>query len=144
MLDQEELKYIASTYQTPCFIFDEEALIERVKEIRKISEDKYHLCYSIKANPFLIPTMIQLVDHLEVCSPGELQICKALHVPGNMIIYSGVNKEAWDIDEAIQYGVGILTCESLKHVKCINEEAKKLNVTVPVLLRLNAGSQFGM
>ena len=37
MLDQEELKYIASTYQTPCFIFDEEALIERVKEIRKMS-----------------------------------------------------------------------------------------------------------
>ena len=144
MLDQEELKYIASTYQTPCFVFDEEALIERVKEIRKISEDKYHLCYSIKANPFLIPTMIQLVDHLEVCSPGELQICKALHVPGNMIIYSGVNKEAWDIDEAIQYGVGVLTCESLKHVKCINEEAKKLNIKVPVLLRLNAGSQFGM
>lgn len=144
MLDQEELKYIASTYQTPCFIFDEEALIERVKEIRKISEGKYHLCYSIKANPFLIPTMIQLVDHLEVCSPGELQICKALHVPGDMIIYSGVNKEACDIDEAIQYGVDVLTCESLKHVKCINEEAKKLNATVPVLLRLNAGSQFGM
>jgi len=49
MLDQEELKYIASTYQTPCFVFDEEALIERVKEIRKISEEKYHLCGSFRS-----------------------------------------------------------------------------------------------
>ena len=144
MLDKQELKHIATTYGTPCYVFDLEALKERVKQIRAITENRYQLCYSIKANPFLIPTMVGLVDKLEVCSPGELSICKSLHVPSNMIIYSGVNKEEKDVHEAIEYNCGVLTAESKKHVRLISEEAKNQNKTVSVLLRLNAGSQFGM
>ncbi len=144
MLDKQELKHIAMTYGTPCYVFDLEALKERVKQIRAITDNRYQLCYSIKANPFLIPTMVELVDKLEVCSPGELSICKTLHVPSNMIIYSGVNKEEKDIHEAIEYNCGVLTAESKKHVRLISDEAKNQNKTVSVLLRLNAGSQFGM
>ena len=144
MLDKQELKHIATTYGTPCYVFDLEALKERVKQIRAITENRYQLCYSIKANPFLIPTMVGLVDKLEVCSPGELSICKSLHVPSNMIIYSGVNKEEKDVHEAIEYNCGVLTAESKKHVRLISEEAKNQNKTVSVLLRLNADSQFGM
>ncbi len=144
MLDKQELKQIATIYGTPCYVFDLEALKERVKQIRELSENRYQLCYSIKANPFLIPTMIELVDKLEVCSPGELSICKTLHVPSNMIIYSGVNKEEKDIHEAIEYNVGVLTAESKKHMRLMSEEAVKQNKIVSVLLRLNAGSQFGM
>ena len=144
MLDKDELKEISEQFGTPCFVFDLEALKQRVEEIRKITENKYHLCYSIKANPFLIPTMVELVDKLEVCSPGELSICKTLHVPSQMIIYSGVNKEEKDIHEAMEYDVGVFTAESIKHIRLISEEAVKENKTVSVLLRLNAGSQFGM
>ena len=144
MLDKQELKHIATTYGTPCYVFDLEVLKERVKQIRAITENRYQLCYSIKANPFLAPTMVGLVDKLEVCSPGELSICKSLHVPSNMIIYSGVNKEEKDVHEAIEYNCGVLTAESKKHVRLISEEAKNQNKTVSVLLRLNAGSQFGM
>lgn len=144
MLDKQELKHIATTYGTPCYVFDLEALKERVKQIRAITENRYQLCYSIKANPFLVPTMVGLVDKLEVCSPGELSICKSLHVPSNMIIYSGVNKEEKDVHEAIEYNCGVLTAESKKHVRLISEEAKNQNKTVSVLLRLSAGSQFGM
>ena len=144
MLDKQELKHIATTYGTPCYVFDLEVLKERVKQIRAITENRYQLCYSIKANPFLIPTMVGLVDKLEVCSPGELSICKSLHVPSNMIIYSGVNKEEKDVHEAIEYNCGVLTAESKKHVRLISEEAKNQNKTVSVLLRLNADSQFGM
>lgn len=144
MLDKQELKYIADTYGTPSYVFDLEALKERVQQIRMITKNQYQLCYSIKANPFLIPTMVELVDKLEVCSPGELSICKKLNVPSSMIIYSGVNKEEADIHSAITYNVGVLTVESKKHMRLISAEAVKQNKVVSVLLRLNAGSQFGM
>ncbi len=144
MLDKQELKYIADTYGTPSYVFDLEALKERLQQIRFITKNQYQLCYSIKANPFLIPTMVELVDKLEVCSPGELSICEKLKVPGEMIIYSGVNKEEADIHAAITYNVGVLTVESKKHMRLINDEAVKQNKVVSVLLRLNAGSQFGM
>ena len=116
MLEEKELKEIAEQYGTPCYVFDLASLKQRVAEMRKIAGGKYHLCYSIKANPFLIPAMAELVDHLEVCSPGELAICENLHVAPSKILYSGVNKTPVDIKEAMTYGVDIFTAESLKHM----------------------------
>ena len=128
---------------TPAFMFDETVLTERVEKIRKILGD-IRLCYSIKANPFLIPSILPLVDYLEVCSPGELMICKDQKVPGKKIIYSGVHKDACDIEEAIVYGAAILTAESIRHFTLIKEMAEKTGKKVNVILRLTSGNQFGM
>ena len=144
MMNQEELIRISNQFGTPSFVFDLEKLRNRVNAMKEIVGGKYQLCYSIKANPFLIPEMVKLVDHLEVCSPGELDICKNLKVPGETIVYSGVNKGAADIEEAITYGAGVLTAESLHHMDLIQMVAEKLNRTVDVLPRLNSGTQFGM
>ena len=103
-MQEKELRYITEHYQTPCFIFDLEAVKERVKKMREIVGGAYHLCYSIKANPFLIPTMAEITDKLEVCSPGELSICKALRVEPTKILYSGVNKTEVDVTDAMEYG----------------------------------------
>ena len=143
-MKETELKTIADQYGTPSFIFDIESLTKRVSEMRKITESKYNLCYSIKANPFLIPAMTDLVDNLEVCSPGELSICESLSVPPEMIIYSGVNKGKEDVSEAFDYGVVTFTAESIHQMELVNEIAKEKNKTVSVLPRLTAGTQFGM
>lgn len=78
---------------TPAFVFDTAALKKRVAQIKEIVGETVSLCYSMKANPFFVPAMITCVDKLEVCSPGELTICKKLGVDASRIIYSGVNKE---------------------------------------------------
>ena len=143
-MKENELKTIANDYGTPSFIFDIEALTKRVNEMRRIADGKYKLCYSIKANPFLIPAMTGLVDNLEVCSPGELAICESLSVPPEMIIYSGVNKGRDDVGEAFDYGVVTFTAESIHQMELVNTIAKEKNKTVSVLPRLTAGTQFGM
>lgn len=78
-----------------------------------------------KSEPFLLNRLPQNLRHVEVCSPGELKICKAYGIPGSRIIYSGVNKEIEDVTEAIEYGVDIATAESILHVKLEQEAAKK-------------------
>lgn len=83
------------------------------------------LTFSIKANPFLLSRLPQTLKHVEVCSPGELKICKAYGIQGSKIIYSGVNKEIEDVTEAIEYGVDIATAESILHVELEQEAAKK-------------------
>lgn len=143
-MQEKELKYIAEHYQTPCFIFDLEAVKERVKKMREIVGGAYQLCYSIKANPFLIPTMAEITDKLEVCSLGELSICKALRVEPTKILYSGVNKTEVDVTDAMEYGVIHYTAESLLHMDIVNQVAGKYQKKVEILPRLNAGSQFGM
>lgn len=144
MLDKNRLKEIANEYGTPSYVFDETGLKERVRGIREIVPESVNLCYSIKANPFLIPAMSQVTDRLEVCSPGELSICKALNVDPGTIVYSGVCKTKENIREAMEYGCGVYTAESLLHIEYLQEVASELGKKVPVLPRLNAGSQFGM
>ncbi|HAG68618.1 MAG TPA: diaminopimelate decarboxylase [Lachnospiraceae bacterium] len=151
LLNDDLIKNIAEKYGTPVYIFDEDELNLRVERIYKIlndglSRNKIALCYSVKANPFLIPSLLKgsVVDKLEVCSPGELEICRNYSVPGEMIIYSGVRKEEEDITEALSYGADIVTAESLRHFELIRRTAKKLDKEVKVLLRLSSKSQFGM
>ncbi len=144
MMKNETLIEIAQQYGTPSYVFDTKALRERVRQITEIVGEKVKLCYSIKANPFLIPAMLEVVPHLEVCSPGELAICERLQVPMEKVVYSGVNKEPADVSQAVSDGVGICTAESLRHVRLLQDAAKAAGRKIPVLLRLNSGAQFGM
>ncbi|MCR4924223.1 MAG: alanine racemase [Lachnospiraceae bacterium] len=147
MINDDELRQIAEKYSTPSFVFDGEEASKRAEDIKKIlksSGKKVRLCYSIKANPFLIPLLTDSVDMFEVCSPGELEICKHYKVPGEMIIYSGVHKELKDISEAIKYGVKIITVESVRHYELINAALQRFAAKVDIILRLSAKSQFGM
>ena len=143
-MDKQALSAIAARFGTPCFVFDEEALAQRMREIRQIVGDSVQLCYSIKANPFLLPAMRELTQLLEVCSPGELTICEDLHVTPDAILFSGVNKTAADIAHAMDAGVTRFTAESPLHIELLNDAAVARGRVYPVLLRLTAGSQFGM
>lgn len=145
--------------QTPYYVFDTDEFAKRAAMIRAALDCKggrrIPLCFSIKANPFLLHRLPESLDHVEVCSPGELEICIALGVQPESIIYSGVMKEKCDIERAVSYGAGILTCESIRHatlisevmIECIQEgahEAEFAETKAQVILRLTSGNQFGM
>ena len=140
----DNLFSVAERFGTPCFVFDEVQLARRMKAVRAIVPEDIRLCYSIKANPFLIPAMRRLVGTLEVCSPGELEICRQQGVSPDMVLFSGVNKTKADVERAMDLGVTRFTCESPLHVRLIDEAARSRGRVYPVLLRLTAGSQFGM
>ena len=143
-MDKQTLAAIASAYGTPGFVFDEAALLARMREIKAIVGDSVHLCYSIKANPFLIPAMSKATELLEVCSPGELEICEDVGVDCSTILFSGVNKTLEDVEHAMDAGVIRFTAESPMHIRLLETAAAKRGRVYPVLLRLTAGTQFGM
>jgi len=143
-MKDETLMQLAERFGTPTYVFDTGALQKRAEKIEEIFGEDITLCYSIKANPFLIPAVTACVHRLEVCSPGELAICEKLHVDPQSIVYSGVCKRPADIKEAIAYGAGIFTAESKDQFRLLEEGAKEAGKTIPVLLRLTAQSQFGM
>ncbi len=143
-MDDRRLFEIAARYGTPCFVFDEAQLKRRMEAIRAITGDAFSLCYSVKANPFLIPAMGPHVTTFEVCSIGELSICEALGIDMHRVLLSGVNKTAQDIEHAMNAGVTHFTAESPLQVHLLNEAALACGRVFPVLLRLTAGTQFGM
>lgn len=128
---------------TPAYYFDTDVFEKRVDFVHQELPD-IPLTFSIKANPFLLSRLPKNLRHVEVCSPGELKICKAYGIPGNRIIYSGVNKGIEDVTEAVEYEVDIATAESILHVELEQEAAKKADKLQRVILRLTSGNQFGM
>ena len=133
-------------------MFDAGEAVSRAREVRKGLQvpgfpAPVQFVYSIKATPFLIEPLIPVVDALEVCSPGELAICRELGVPGEKIIYSGVNKGAEDVRDAlgaVDESVRIVTIESPRHFQLVRSAVQETGVRVDVILRLSAKNQFGM
>lgn len=133
--------------QTPSFVFDADVLHERVRQIKAVLfGGGKKLCYAVKANPFLIPDLLHEADAFEVCSPGEYDICVAYGVPPEKIVLSGVYKQDNDIDRIVKAcgDKATYTAESPAQFALLARVAKARGVTLPVLLRLSSGNQFGM
>lgn len=129
---------------TPAYAMDLDALAYRVQQVHQALGDKIPLCYSIKANPFLVRNLPSCISYLEVCSPGELRICEETGVDMSTVIFSGVNKTKADIQRALQDQVGIFTAESFTQAEAIDREAVRANQKVKLIARLTSGNQFGM
>lgn len=110
----------------------------------RYTSDDLRFCYAIKANPFLIPYMDSFAGHFEVCSFGELKICRHYGVDPAKIILSGVNKEAAMIADALDYGVRFFTAESMNQYHEIVRQVEDVDIRIRLLPRLSNGAQFGM
>ncbi len=142
---QEILEQLKNENATPAYVFDTMRLQKRVSYIMEAlkMDTNIELCYAMKANPFLIEALDSLVDSFEVCSPGELSICKKKNIAMDKIVLSGVNKEKGDVKRAMIWGVELYTIESKQQLVMIQECAFSLGIVVKALVRLTSGNQFG-
>ncbi len=129
---------------SPAYLFDEGLFKERAYKVRSAFGEKVDLCFSVKANPFLLPFVDDTFKRIEVCSPGELRICEAIGADLSKVLFSGVNKTEDEVARALDDGVDILTIESMRHLEMICRQADRRGICVPVLLRTADESQFGM
>ena len=143
-MDKTALRTAAAKYGTPLYLFDLDAFTARAEKVRAAFGSDVNLCYSMKANPFVLRGLPDVFRWVEVCSPGELTICERLGIPPERILYSGVNKGADDVARAVALGADLLTAESTLHFDLICAAAAAQGKHVRVLPRLTAGSQFGM
>ena len=81
MLYRPNYQEIMSTTNTPAYVFDIDVLKERIQKIKNLLGKNVHLCYAMKANPFVVGNIKDAIDRYEVCSPGEFKICERAKVP---------------------------------------------------------------
>ena len=139
-----DLEHLSQKTGSPAYIFSEELFRKRAMQVRSAFGEKVDLCYSIKANPFLLPFIDDIFQRIEVCSPGELRICEAAGMDLSKVLFSGVNKTEPEVARAIDDGVNILTIESRMHLKAIRSQAAARGIKAPVLLRVADETQLGM
>lgn len=143
-MEREHLEALGRQVGTPAYVFDTDCFRARAELVKDAFGPRTGLCFSIKANPFLLKELPEVFDRIEVCSPGELTICEKTGMDMGKVIFSGVNKTEADVERAMEDGVGVFTAESRLHLELINAAALRRGRRVPLLLRLTAGSQFGM
>ena len=146
-MDSIAFQECVSTLGTPSYLFDLDRFDERVRLVRSCFGDQTSLCFSIKANPFLVGFLPDEIDRLEVCSPGELTICEKAGVPMEKLIFSGVHKSIRDIERAAEDGVGAFTAESRLHMELLSAVGAARGQKLPTLIRVTdvkGGSQFGV
>lgn len=143
-MNKQLLNKLLAEVKTPSYIFDIDEFEKRARLVKDCFGEKTSICFSIKANPFLLGNLPDIFEKIEVCSPGELTICEKTGADASKIIFSGVNKTKADVERAMDDGVGTFTAESYLHAELINDAAIKRNITVPLLVRVTGGSQFGM
>lgn len=136
---------LLSHYQSPTYVFDINVLKRRVEFLKSYLPD-ISICYAMKANSFIVKEVETSVDRIEVCSPGEYQICQHLNVSHQKLVISGVYKTPKVIEDMIAHNqdIGIYTVESLQQFELLNCLTKTYQYKIKVLLRLTSGNQFGI
>lgn len=145
-MDKEALISVAREYGTPAYIFDLDMIKKRIRMMQRSLGEEIGLCYAMKANPFLIGPIRQLVSKYEVCSPGEFHICEKAGIGMEQIVLSGVNKERADIACVMgKYGgKGVYTIESAGQLELLESCAREYQVVIRALIRVTSGNQFGV
>lgn len=145
-MKKEVIENILENFETPIYVFDIDALKERIKYLREHLSKRIELCYAIKANTFIVKEINDDVERFEVCSPGEYSICEEANITPSKIVISGVYKTPNVIDYMMQTckEIGRYTVESLQQLHLLDELSKKHKLMIDVLLRLTSANQFGI
>lgn len=131
---------------TPFYVFDIDVLKNRINYLKSMLPENVHLCFAMKANPFVVKEIEDTIEKYEICSYGEWNIANELGVAHEKMVISGVYKDETSMIDIINhYKHGeVITIESLNQIKLVDKITKDKNIVVDVILRLTSGNQFGM
>lgn len=142
MMDVKTIESIG----TPFYVFDIDVLKNRINYLKSMLPENVHLCFAMKANPFVVKEIEDTIEKYEICSYGEWNIANELGVAHEKMVISGVYKDETSMIDIINhYKHGeVITIESLNQIKLVDKITKDKNIVVDVILRLTSGNQFGM
>ncbi|MFE3323808.1 diaminopimelate decarboxylase [Streptomyces sp. NPDC059176] len=135
----QDVSVLAARFGTPLYLYDGDALRQRITDVRELLHPRLEVFYSLKANPN-VSICALLHAHgakAEVSSLTELRTARRAGVRPEDIIFLGPGKSRAELAECIESGVHAVICESLSELKLIDEVAGELGRTAPVALRIN-------
>lgn len=135
-----DLVDLARDFGTPMFVYDEEHLRARAAEaVAALGADG--AIYATKA--FLCVAMARLVYEegmrLDVATGGELAVALAAGVPADRLVMHGNNKAVWELQAAMDAGVGRIIVDSDEEMHRIEALVAQGLDRPQVLLRINPG-----
>ena len=135
-----ELADIAQEFGTPCYVYSRAALTAAYSEFDTAFAGRDHLlCYAVKANSNLaiLDLFARLGSGFDVVSGGELRrVLKAGGDP-QKIVFSGVGKQAEEMQAALAAGILCFNVESEAELRVLDRVAGEMRRSAPISLRVN-------
>lgn len=136
---------LAEKHGTPLFLIDDQRIRERCREYKDamktyFSEDSIPL-FASKALSFKEIYRIMADEEMgtDIVSSGELFTAVSAGFPMKRAFFHGNNKTDFDIEYAIQNGIGYFIVDGIEELERINEYAGAAGIRQKILLRITPG-----
>ncbi|MBQ74251.1 MAG: diaminopimelate decarboxylase [Gammaproteobacteria bacterium] len=134
------LSKIAEEYGTPTFVYSKASIVTAYENFQAaFSGHDHQICYAVKANSNLgiLSLLASMGSGFDIVSGGELQRVLKAGGEAAKVVFSGVGKQAWEIELAIEKGIGCFNLESDSELNLVNEIAARLNKIAAISVRVN-------
>ncbi|MEE1197983.1 MAG: diaminopimelate decarboxylase [Acutalibacteraceae bacterium] len=141
----QDVTELAQKYGTPLYLLDEEKIREKcqtyVNAMRENFGEKYAVLYASKANSF--KKIYNIVESegmcVDVVSIGEIYTALKAGYPLERAYFHSNNKTDFDVEFAIDNGVGHFVVDNREELEVIDRYAAKKGIKQKILLRLTPG-----
>jgi diaminopimelate decarboxylase len=142
MLDEARrttLAALAVRFGTPCFIYDEAQIHERVRRVRDAFGGRFEISYAVKSNPnrAILRSLREVVDRLDLSSGGELLLAEETGWDAATWSFVGPAKRRSELALAVDLGCKHVVVESERELRELDEVAGGAGAVASVLLRIN-------
>jgi diaminopimelate decarboxylase len=143
--DGASLPSLAEKYGTPLYVYSATQITQRLQLFEHVfaqgpAARPHTICYAVKANSSLaiLRLLAQQGAGFDIVSGGELERVRQAHKPAlKKVVFSGVGKQIWEIDAALQANILLFNVESEAELHLLSARAEALNKVARFALRVN-------
>lgn len=140
-IDDLPLPTLAATHGTPLYLYSAANIRHRLSLFAQAFAATPHtVCYAVKASSSLaiLHLLGQLGAGFDIVSGGELERVRRAHAPAlRRIVFSGVGKQTWEIDAALEADILLFNVESAEELDLLASRARALGKQARFALRVN-------
>lgn len=130
-----------ASLRTPFYYYDMGLLARTLDELRAqmARYPDYRMHYAVKANfnPGILKAIAAAGLGADCVSGGEVQAALEAGFAAKDIVFAGVGKADWEINLALEAGIGRFNVESLPELEVLDALAGARGAVAPVSLRVN-------
>lgn len=126
--------------RTPFYFYDIDLLNATLARIKECSAyPGFHVHYAVKANvnPDILKIIAEAGFGADLVSGGEIKAALEAGFKPKDMVFAGVGKSDWEIEFALDAGVGCLNVESDAELDAIERIAQRKSKVATVALRVN-------
>lgn len=131
---------LVAKYGSPLYVYSR-ATLERHYRVfdEALGAHPHKICYAVKANSNLavLNVLARLGAGFDIVSGGELARVLAAGGDPKRVVFSGVGKLNWEIEQALAAGIGCFNVESPAELERLSAIASRMDRVAQISVRVN-------